>query len=311
MGSHSFRVSAAWSSRSRRGCARCSTANRIPTLRLYWCRSCAAASYRPLESGTTCERCEERISVAGSTSFSEDSPARISALRAWEASEVDYSTRSLGLFAKFDRRSCSWKTSQLSLVEDWTESPRKFPRFATIVDGECYQLTTWARRTYARDGSSSLTPTATATDAKSSRNRTVTNRRVSGHSGTTLTDWVTLYPTPSAAAYGNNRGGGMGRVGPVRHSLESMAKHGLWPTPRASANEDRQRKPSPSQLAGKHGWNLQSLAVAVGHIRTAAGKVGGSLNPTWVEWLMGFPLGWTVLDASAMRVCLFRRERRS
>jgi len=22
-------------------------------------------------------------------------------------------------------------------------------------------------------------------------------------------------------------------------------------------------------------------------------QVGGSLNPTWVEWLMGFPLGWT------------------
>jgi DNA (cytosine-5)-methyltransferase 1 len=23
---------------------------------------------------------------------------------------------------------------------------------------------------------------------------------------------------------------------------------------------------------------------------------GGSLNPTWVEWLMGFPLGWTDLE---------------
>ena len=25
---------------------------------------------------------------------------------------------------------------------------------------------------------------------------------------------------------------------------------------------------------------------------------GGSLNPTWVEWLMGFPLGWTALEPS-------------
>ena len=24
--------------------------------------------------------------------------------------------------------------------------------------------------------------------------------------------------------------------------------------------------------------------------------VTGSLNPTWVEWLMGFPLGWTVCE---------------
>ena len=28
---------------------------------------------------------------------------------------------------------------------------------------------------------------------------------------------------------------------------------------------------------------------------------GGKLNPTWVEWLMGFPLGWTDLDASETR----------
>ncbi|MDK2600241.1 hypothetical protein QO179_20065 [Bacillus stercoris] len=24
-------------------------------------------------------------------------------------------------------------------------------------------------------------------------------------------------------------------------------------------------------------------------------RVGGQLNPTWVEWLMGFPTGWTEL----------------
>lgn len=31
---------------------------------------------------------------------------------------------------------------------------------------------------------------------------------------------------------------------------------------------------------------------------------GGQLNPTWVEWLMGFPLGWTALEASETRSCL-------
>jgi hypothetical protein len=25
---------------------------------------------------------------------------------------------------------------------------------------------------------------------------------------------------------------------------------------------------------------------------------GGQLNPTWVEWLMGFPLEWTVCEPS-------------
>lgn len=28
---------------------------------------------------------------------------------------------------------------------------------------------------------------------------------------------------------------------------------------------------------------------------------GGKLNPTWVEWLMGFPIGWSDLDASETR----------
>jgi hypothetical protein len=28
---------------------------------------------------------------------------------------------------------------------------------------------------------------------------------------------------------------------------------------------------------------------------------GGQLNPMWVEWLMGFPLGWTDLEDSETR----------
>ncbi len=31
----------------------------------------------------------------------------------------------------------------------------------------------------------------------------------------------------------------------------------------------------------------------------SANLVGGQLNPTWVEWLMGFPLAWTDLGDSA------------
>jgi hypothetical protein len=33
---------------------------------------------------------------------------------------------------------------------------------------------------------------------------------------------------------------------------------------------------------------------------TPRGRIGLS-NPEWVEWLMGFPIGWTDLDASEMR----------
>ena len=53
----------------------------------------------------------------------------------------------------------------------------------------------------------------------------------------------------------------------------------MWPTPKAQncrGNGER------------HGNGGQSLDAVV----------GGRLNPTWVEWLMGFPLGWTDLNAS-------------
>jgi hypothetical protein len=33
---------------------------------------------------------------------------------------------------------------------------------------------------------------------------------------------------------------------------------------------------------------------------TLAAQAGGSLNPMWVEWLMGWPLGWTDLKPLAM-----------
>ena len=82
----------------------------------------------------------------------------------------------------------------------------------------------------------------------------------------------------------------------------------LWPTPTV---QDAKNNGGPSQ------WkrNSDPLNVAVQRWPTPTGddannatrqsgayqsltRVVGKLNPTWVEWLMGFPLGWTDLDVS-------------
>ena len=42
-----------------------------------------------------------------------------------------------------------------------------------------------------------------------------------------------------------------------------------------------------------------SQATMERNSRPLSEQIGGQLNPTWVEWLMGWPLGWTDLDASA------------
>lgn len=112
-------------------------------------------------------------------------------------------------------------------------------------------------------------------------------------------------PTPTARSYGSCRGGGSGRVGKWRMSLHSMARRNQWPTPTASPNANRNRKACPSH--GKtHG---RVLAGEVNEIEKSAGRGGGPLNPTWVEWLMGFPMGWTLLPQ--LETQSSRRSRKS
>jgi DNA (cytosine-5)-methyltransferase 1 len=56
----------------------------------------------------------------------------------------------------------------------------------------------------------------------------------------------------------------------------------MWPTP--SANED---------AAGTPQGNMQKM---LGNHPDVRAQGSGTLNPTWVEWLMGFPSGFTDLE---------------
>jgi DNA (cytosine-5)-methyltransferase 1 len=65
----------------------------------------------------------------------------------------------------------------------------------------------------------------------------------------------------------------------------------LWPTPQASDNRDRgnlsNRSIQRRALIGKQLMLSQVVS-----------DKSGQLNPPWVEWLMGFPIGWTDCTAS-------------
>jgi len=154
-------------------------------------------------------------------------------------------------------------------------------------------------------------------------------------------------PTPSATSYGNNQGGAAGRTGKVRHSLESMARHNLWPTPayllgmtqkpthsvptptasdhierkntnvgasngelnfktNKSVSLDRYVKMWPTPRASEHkdcgpvGSKSHTHMDKRSYLCAKAkdpDQPRGLLNPTWVEWLMGVPTGWTGLDS--------------
>ena len=101
-----------------------------------------------------------------------------------------------------------------------------------------------------------------------------------------------MYPTPSATVYGSSvngilRHGGESeagterpRPGAGRPSLETMARKGLWPTPSAHDGKGSYRP-------GQRRYQLTEVA---GPGRTPD---NGRLSPDWVEWLMGWPIGWT------------------
>lgn len=97
-----------------------------------------------------------------------------------------------------------------------------------------------------------------------------------------------LLPTPSASSYGSNQGGAAGRTGPVRHSLESMARNSMWPTPASRDYRFPNKKSYTERGGGKKGEQLPNA-------------VGGPLNPTWVAWLMGFPIEWLNCAPSGTR----------
>jgi hypothetical protein len=96
---------------------------------------------------------------------------------------------------------------------------------------------------------------------------------------------------------------------------------GLWPTPTTDSATDRKKKyaqggmplslsvklwPTPCASEARQGYqnrnngkkgSQESLSPVVQG--GPAHEVGGALSPTWVDWLMGWPIEWTAFDALA------------
>ena len=106
-----------------------------------------------------------------------------------------------------------------------------------------------------------------------------------------------LWPTPNA--WDGNRGPRskenliekshqINLISAVKDAQDPDPVH-MWPTPRARDYKDGPSIP-PSVREGRRSHNLGTKVV-----ESTQTKASGSLNPTWVEWLMGYPKGWTDL----------------
>ena len=115
------------------------------------------------------------------------------------------------------------------------------------------------------------------------RGRRISQNNLNLVFGANSADQIRMWPTPHANCHTGP--GNQGRAG--GDNIQTAVK--MWPTP--TANED---------AAGTPNGNMQRQLGNHPDIRGTTPEEWkmGSLNPAWVEWLMGYPSGWTNLETS-------------
>lgn len=223
----------------------------------FWLRAWQRETWMRRLSGATCDL---STATRGVASWMESLRATRASHSASPAADAESRTRgtcgptSGASSARSARDGSSPRTSPAT----WAlGSPRSWPTLppsGSMRHGVCSPLPAVEPSTCA-GGSTGWVPTPTAKDADQSARHTT--RTGNSNPGTSLVDYVRLYPTPRASDY--------------RSGKASEATHAK---------------------------NSRPLCEAI----------GGLLNPQWVEWLMGFPLGWTehagtASTPSATRLC--------
>jgi hypothetical protein len=237
-----------------------------------------------------------------SKSSAEATPANRSAPQEKGAAKKTRATFGRGYdlpLAHYDPVTRSWKMyGDISL---WEEVPslETLPRSGMTRNGELYQQPDWVRPIDATESLSWPTPTAVtrpmegnvrlyrkkieAGEMTEEEAEAILGKSVWGAQGKIPAMWPT--PTTQEVEHPNmeltTTGRRKSKNGKTSHSLGLADAVQIWPTP--TVDDAKNVNPKPNRFRG--------LVAAVNE----SSSNGGKLNPTWVEWLMGFPLGWTDL----------------
>ena len=184
-----------------------------------------------------------------------------------------------GWLAKFDPDSSLWRTAQCSLLEDLNESLATLPRSGMTRNGLLWELPMLEQTTKGTESglSENKWPTPLASDWKAKG----PNSKQQG-----LLEKV-KWPTPDA------------NCGKRETQPEWTPKRKSGQTAQYTINQAVRDKmfPTPTCHNAKEG---AYPAEFTRNTPTLATHAGGKLNPMWVEWLMGWPLGWTDLKPLEM-----------
>ena len=248
-----------------------------------------------------------------------DSLARMSAtlereLVSAKAPEAGFTAKSCALLGQYDRATCSWKTSQQSFLCS-EPSLVTWPRWGMTVAGVAYAHPQSERRIIGTaggaselwptphmnchtgagehgDGGPNLQTAAKMWDTPQARDHFpahtpeyVAAKRAQGHGMRNLNDEVKMWQTPVADDSIDRKTGKWNSRGEPK--LSAQVK--MCPIPTASDHRNRGTLSNPSV----------QRRIAIGKQIDLSVWAGGQLNPTWVEWLMAWPLGFTVSKHSA------------
>jgi hypothetical protein len=172
----------------------------------------------------------------------------------------------LGSLTRYDPDSRSWKTAQCLLQGGLEEFSETWPRWGIMQDGVCWERTMQVRHTCeSESGSSPKWPTPNCVEFRSDGELRILAKTCK---------------TPE-------------EFRAMSHRAAESKRTSAWPTPRATDGSKGSRTVEGAMKELARGRN-KDLGMMV------ASADGGALNPPWVEWLMGWPIGWTDLQPLAM-----------
>jgi hypothetical protein len=190
----------------------------------------------------------------------------------------------LASLAKYDHSTSMWKTAQCLLLEDSMSSLPTLPRWGLMQDGALYPQPTLVQTIKGKESGYWPTPNTLQGLAPKKLDRIMeyNNKARPGRSYASMNlreqvvyGKMPIWPSPIA---NDAKKGQFCNPKTQQNGLSGAVQ--MWPTP--TANEDACGKPT-----GK----MQKMLG--NHPEVRQDSNGGTLNPTWVEWLMGWPLGWT------------------
>jgi hypothetical protein len=190
-----------------------------------------------------------------------------------------------GSSARYDPDSRSWKTHQFSLLGGLTEFSETWPRWGLMRNGELFPQQTLVPPTGETESGLWQTPVA---DDSVNRKKGKWNSR-----GEPKLSAQVLWPTPTATFLGPATGEKLAQRIKNRKRPSFLSEAIVWPTPTTSEAKSDTLNIQNRINKGKQIMLCDAVRMKPQEVPTP--QHGGALNPTWVEWLMGWPLGWSDL----------------